>query len=169
MSRYLEAPAEFTGDGPSLFLACGITSCPDWQADVVRLLADLPIFLLNPRRADFPIHDPSAAQAQIEWEHLHLRRATAILFWFPCETLCPISLYELGAWSMIAKPLFVGVHPNYQRRRDVEIQTRLARPDLTVVYSLADLVSQARSWFDARVADDSKPSRFSGETWEREE
>lgn len=70
-----------------------------------------------------------------------LRDADAILFWFPCETLCPITLYELGAWSMSDKPLFVGVHPAYQRRQDVEIQTRLARPDVAVTDLLAALVA----------------------------
>lgn len=124
----------------SLFLAGGITGCPDWQADVVGLLKDSDIVVFNPRRKDFPIHDPNAARKQIEWEHEYLRMADAILFWFPCETLCPIVLYELGAWSMTAKPLAVGIHPDYQRRQDVEIQTKLARPDVAIVYSLPDLV-----------------------------
>jgi hypothetical protein len=149
--RYIEAPivAPFKPSERTLFLAGGISGCPDWQREIVALLADTPLVLFNPRRADFPIHDPSAAEAQIAWEHEHLRRAEAILFWFPCETLNPIVLYELGAWSMTNKPLFVGVHPDYQRRQDVEIQTRLVRPDVHVVYalqSLADTVKHS-AWF----------------------
>jgi Nucleoside 2-deoxyribosyltransferase like len=110
------------------------------------LLADESVALLNPRRANFPIGDPSAAMKQIEWEHRHLRMADAILFWFPSETLCPIALYELGAWSMTTKPLFVGVHPEYQRRQDVEIQTRLARPDVAVTHNLSDLATAVKRW-----------------------
>jgi len=53
--------------------------------------------------------------------------------------LCPITLYELGTWLMTDKPLFVGVHPAYARRLDVEIQTRLVRPEVKIVYSLAAL------------------------------
>jgi hypothetical protein len=83
---------------------------------------------------------------QITWEHDYLRMADAILFWFPCETICPIVLYELAAWSMTDKPIFVGVHPDYQRRQDVEIQTGLARPEVEIVYSLEDLVGQVASW-----------------------
>lgn len=142
---YLEAPEklERSSGYKSVFLAGGITNCPNWQKMMASLLADtkMNLILLNPRRANFPIGDPGAAMEQITWEHDHLRAATAILFWFPCETLCPIVLYELGAWSMTDKPIFVGVHPRYKRRRDVEIQTGLVRPDVKVVYSLEDLAS----------------------------
>jgi hypothetical protein len=44
------------------------------------------------------------------------------------------------------RPLFVGVHPDYQRRPDVEIQTRLVRPDLEVVYGLPELTECIRQW-----------------------
>jgi hypothetical protein len=144
----IEAPERvgFKEGTTPVFLAGGITCCPDWQQEMVRLLEDADLILLNPRRADFPIHDPDAAEEQIEWEHDHLRLADAVLFWFPCETLCPIVLYELGAWSMTGKPLFVGVHPDYARRRDVEIQTGLARPDVEVVHSLSELAAKVVDW-----------------------
>lgn len=140
---YLEAPEQLERalGYTSLFLAGGITNCPDWQQHMVELLRDTDLIVLNPRRANFPIGDPGAAKQQITWEHNHLRKATMILFWFACETLCPIVLYELGAWSMTDKPIFVGVHPEYKRRQDVEIQTRLARPDVEIVYSLENLAS----------------------------
>lgn len=144
---YIEAPATYQGDLTKLFLAGGITGCVNWQYEVAARLAvrdDLVVF--NPRRLHFPMNDLGAAREQISWEHWHLRLADAILLWFPRETLCPIVLYELGAWSMTEKPLFVGVHPNYARRVDVEIQTRLARPDVKVVYSLAALVKKVEDW-----------------------
>lgn len=145
MGGYIEALAEFDGRGPSLFLGGGITGCGNWQRGLAAGLADLPFTVLNPRRANFPSDDPSAAEAQIGWEHRHMRLASAILFWFPPETLCPITLYELGAWSMTGKPLLVGVHPDYRRKQDVEIQTRLARPDVAIVYTLDDLLRQVRA------------------------
>lgn len=149
---------------PSLFLAGGITGCPDWQADMVSRLGDLDIALINPRRANFPIDDPNAARQQIEWEHRGLGMADAISFWFPCETLCPITLYELGAWTARSsmslarmgvtgwapqKPIFVGVHPDYKRRLDVEIQTELAKPypSSMVSPSIDDLCRRVREWF----------------------
>jgi hypothetical protein len=143
--RYIEALMDYDRtDEASLFLGGGISGCPDWQHEMANLLADTEITLLNPRRADFPIHAPNAAYQQIEWEFRHLRKAKAILFWFPCETLCPITLYELGSWSMTDKPLFVGAHPNYPRRQDVEIQTRLVRPDVRVMDSLEALAAVLR-------------------------
>lgn len=146
--NYIESPESpiIMSHLGSIFLAGGITNCPDWQQDMRELLKNTNLALLNPRRANFPIHDPGAAKAQITWEHSHLRRANAILFWFPHETLCPIVLYELGAWSMGLKQIFVGVHPEYQRRQDVEIQTLLAKPNIKIVYSLKDLAGQVIEW-----------------------
>ena len=99
-------------------------------------------------------NDPAAAPAQIEWEFRHLRRATAVLFWFPRETLCPIALYELGGARCVREqPLFVGTHPDYQRQLDVVVQLRLARPEVTVVSDTAALAEQVREWFADRAAD----------------
>lgn len=155
---YIESPANynvFAADQSDLliFLAGGISHCPQWQKQMVSLLSDTNLILLNPRREDFPIDDPSAALSQITWEHDYLRLASAILFWFPCETLCPIVLFELGAWAMAEKLIFVGVHPDYLRRQDVEIQLSLERPEVEVVYSLSELASQVIDWY----LDETKP------------
>ena len=139
---YIEAPTEYTGADPSVFLAGGITGCGNWQREFAETLRDTDLVVLNPHRARFPTGDPAAAEGQIRWEFRHLRRATARLFWFPSPTLCPIALFELGAWSRGDEPLFVGVDPAYARRTDVEVQMKLARPDVTVVYSLRDLTKQ---------------------------
>ncbi len=144
--QYIEALAPYHGCEKSVFLAGGISNCIDWQAEVTACLADANLVLLNPRRSNFPIDNPAESEAQIKWEFDHLKKATAVLFWFPSETLCPITLYELGKESMTEKPLFVGIHPNYQRRSDVEIQTRLARPDVAIVYTLDALVKQVLAY-----------------------
>lgn len=142
---HVEAPQPYTGDTISLFLAGGITGCPDWQAEVLARLNDLPFVILNPRRAQFP-QEEAAMRAQILWEYTYLRKASAISFWFPQETLCPITLYEFGAWSMTDKKLFAGAHPHYQRIQDLRIQTSLTRPDVVLVESLDALVRDIRTW-----------------------
>ena len=144
--RYLEPleNLERSLEYKSVFLAGGITGCPDWQQEMRQLLSDTDFILLNPRRSNFPIHDPNAARKQIAWEHNHLRKADSILFWFCKETIQPIVLYEIGAWSMTDKPIFIGVHPEYQRRQDVEIQTELARREVRIVYSLQKLADQIK-------------------------
>jgi hypothetical protein len=156
--HYIEAPQTYNGNKTSLFLAGGITNCPDWQKDMIEKLKDEPLVIFNPRRISFPIADKHAARAQIEWEHIHLRKATAISFWFPCETLNPIVLYELGAWSMTDKKLFVGVHPAYQRFQDVRIQTALVRPDVQIVTSIEKLVQEIALWTKSALVSSSPVS-----------
>lgn len=145
---YTEAPSPLPPvTARALFLAGGITGCPDWQRHANHLVhrLDPTIHVLNPRRADFPIGDPDAAEEQIRWEHRALHHAWAILFWFPAENQagCPIALYELGAWSMTDKPIAVGVEPGYVREQDVRIQTDLARPRLPVLDTLEATVRHA--------------------------
>jgi hypothetical protein len=107
---------------PTLFLAGGITGCPDWQAEAVETLKSWDITLINPRRSNFDVTDKKMEEEQIRWEYFHLNKADAILFWFPKETVCPITLYELGRWITSGKPIFVGCDPEYTRKRDLEIQ-----------------------------------------------
>jgi hypothetical protein len=137
----------------SVFLAGGISNCPDWQSEVMRHVGTKceKLFVLNPRRTSWDTTDVAAAGKQIQWEFDHLRRASAILFWFPEETLCPITLFELGQWSALAavsgKKIFVGTHPGYKRRLDVEIQLRLVLPSVAVVDNLEALSGQVIAWY----------------------
>ena len=144
--RVVQCPAEADPRDfeRSVFLAGGISNCPDWQTQLLELLRDTDWLVLNPRREDFDSSDTGISEAQIEWEHRHLRLADAIAFWFPPQTLCPITLYELGAWSMTDKPLLIGVDPQYKRRVDVVTQTQLTRPDVRVADSLEGLAEQLR-------------------------
>src|SRR5436190_14265698 len=93
---YIEAPANFDGRGPAVFLAGGISDAQNWQAELVEQLRGLHVVILNPRRRQFPAGDSDASRKQIAWEHRHLRTASLVAFWFPPQTLCPIALFELG-------------------------------------------------------------------------
>ena len=82
--------------------------------------------VLNPRREKFPIDDLNAAPEQIKWEFEHLRKADLISFWFCKETIQPIALFELGAWSRSKKPpIVIGVESGYVRELDIHIQMSL--------------------------------------------
>lgn len=152
-------PQELEVSGLSIFVGGGISNCPDWQSELLSDLSQQKLTAFNPRRPDFPIHDPSASYQQIRWEHQYLKSAKGILFWFPKETVCPITLYELGTYLRKDIPLFVGVHPEYER--DVEILKLAAqhRPNLKIVRSLSDLSQQVKSWSDG-VAIESTPLRL---------
>ena len=144
--KYIECPEVYEGKEKSLFIAGGISNCPNWQREFAEMLRDEDITCLNPRRKNFPMGDPNASVGQIKWEHDHLKKARAISFWFPKETLCPITLFELGKQADLDKPLFLGVHPEYARKLDVRIQMMLERPEVKIVYSLGELADQVKNW-----------------------
>jgi hypothetical protein len=133
----------------SLFLAGGISNCLNWQAEAITLLAKVEGTAFNPRRSvEFTAE---IASEQIEWEHNALRNSQALLFWFPAETLCPITLFELGVFSQrLDIPLFVGTHSDYQRRFDVIKQLELERPEVQVHDKLENVISEFIRWQTAR-------------------
>lgn len=147
--KYVEAPDVYLcvmDPYPSVFLAGGISNCPDWQKEFVDKIRDTDLVVYNPRRADFPMGNKEEGLRQVKWEAEYLDKVSCIIFWFPKETICPIVLFELGSWSMTKKPIFVGIHPDYSRRFDVETQLEIRRPDVTVVYSLDELADRLREW-----------------------
>jgi hypothetical protein len=143
--RYIEAPRHYNGKARSLFMAGGVTNCADWQMELAGLLEDERLVVFNPRRKRYPGGE-RASEIQIKWEHSHLGMASAISFWFTKETSCPITLFELGAWSLAKKTVFIGIDPEYPRRLDVEVQMRIVRPDVKIVYSLESLARQIIAW-----------------------
>jgi hypothetical protein len=122
-----------TAEHPIVFLAGGISSCPVWQDEVIKLLledASLEGTIINPRRDDFDTNDPEATLAQITWEYRGLQASDIVAFWFPKATDCPITLLELGKCLVRGShgeiALTIGIEPGYRRAQDVLIQTSLA-------------------------------------------
>lgn len=145
MALIIEAPNEIysleNNENLKLFLAGGITNCPDWQAVLLKDIKELPnLTIYNPRRKDFPIGDPKAAEAQITWEFIHLLNSDILLFWFARGSLNPIVLLELGRYGLSGdRPIIVGIDPQYERAQDVRIQTKLSRPDTIIADSLEEM------------------------------
>lgn len=136
-------------DRPSIFLAGGISNCSDWQDYAVQRLSNLDIQLINPRRSDFDITDINMTVNQITWEYNHLIEANAILFYFTEETVCPITLYELGVHAKPTyKKIFVACHPNYVRKIDVITQLGLINPSVLVYNSLDDMLDNINRFYN---------------------
>ena len=157
MIKVFEATTKEEGMGIRIFLAGGITNCPDWQTDIIaklrgsRIITDLDIY--NPRRKNFPIHEPNASLEQIKWEFEKLKTADMIIFWFSRGSLNPIVLYELGMWGNSRNTkIIIGTDTEYERRRDVIIQTNLARPELPLLCSLEGIVEEIKRIVDARAS-----------------
>lgn len=137
---------------PSVFLAGGITNCPEWQQEIIGKLGDIGFgCLLNPRRANFPIEDPNAAREQITWEFEALSQVDIFTMWYsnaPSDQ--PICFYELGrnlALRQVRDELeyvVIGVEKGFKRSQDVYIQTELVSKRLLVVDNFEDYVQQVR-------------------------
>jgi hypothetical protein len=150
MIQFVTSPEEVKIKYPiKLFLAGDISGCPDWQNEIMeRLFNDSEdkthdylcnVIVFNPRREHFPIHIKEESERQIVWEFNRLKEADIIAFWFSRGSLNPISLYELGKWGNSSnKSIIVGIDDEYERKFDVEVQTRLARPEVKIVYNLRD-------------------------------
>ena len=146
--KVITAPEKHTVKDTDIlvFLAGGITGCPDWQQEVIRYLQELDaspeecsldnLVIFNPRREDFPINDPSAASTQISWEFQWLERADILSMYFANSSSDqPICMYELGrniARMQMRFPtdwlhrIVVSIEQGYRRESDVRIQMMLA-------------------------------------------
>ena len=157
--NYIEAVGDLAGIArPCVFLAGGITQCPEWQQELVALIhnlaPELPGTLLNPRRKDFPMEDPNAAVEQIKWEYAALNAADVFSMWFSAgPSVQPICMYELGRhlarfqWGAhnLAK-IVIGIAPGYLRAQDVRIQTQL------VIDSMSNPAIEIVDTLDAHAA-----------------
>jgi hypothetical protein len=137
--QVITAPESIDGIiGPCCFLAGGIQQTREWQQELIEILKPYDGVLINPRRPNFPIHDPNAAREQITWEFNAIDRSDVFsMFFCNCESLQPICLYELGR-NLAIRKLFgtldgavICVEPGYKREQDVLIQTELVSPKVS--------------------------------------
>lgn len=137
----------------SVFLAGGITNCPDWQKQFIETFTDTftikEVDIVNPRRDtwDDTRNNDEVSKEQISWERNYLDNTTGVVFWFSKETLCPITLLELGASLHSRNIIAIGIDPEYQRKFDVEYQTILVNDTIPIVYSIEDLVDETMEYF----------------------
>jgi len=157
--RILTAPnsIEIQDNEISVFLAGGIQKTAEWQNEVIAALqqefADKPLVVMNPRRKDFPIHDPTASFTQIKWEYDALEIADIFSMYFAGYTASdqPICQFEYGKHLERRKAnndlerLIVTSEPSYSRNQDVIIQTGLVSKDIQVGTSLDDHIKMLMS------------------------
>lgn len=139
--KVITAPSEYClqDNEISVFLAGGITNCPEWQNDIISRLDELStenLVVFNPRRKNFPINDPTAAYKQIDWEFRQLERVDIFSMYFSSGVSDqPICMYELGRNLVKMQMRFpkdwenriiVSVEDGYKRKQDVLIQSELA-------------------------------------------
>jgi len=152
MIKVITAPerVNFTKNSIKVFLAGGIQKCPMWQDRIIKnftnveMESDVDVYLMNPRRPNFPINEPSAAEEQIRWEFEMLEKCDVFSMYFAntLESDQPICFYELGRNIERMKKRFpldwyerivVTCEKGFSRWKDVDIQTSLATDDEVVV------------------------------------
>lgn len=155
-------PVPIDPDSPLLFLAGGISNCPDWQKELCDSLSQYEgeCYIINPRRVGDLARTGEDAKIQIKWEIDMIHESSYFIFWFPEESICPITLFELGKITeMLAGDNFiygetqicVGIHPNYQRKMDLEIQLPAILPEIEIVNSLEEIRQWIIELFDMKL------------------
>lgn len=121
----------------------------DWRKDFVQYFSHLQVVMLDPKRDDWNLMDKSKMKEQVTWEYNNLRKADIIVYFFNAGSVCPITLLEYGMWGLSkGTPIIVGVTSDYEKRDDVILQTKLARPDIRVVNDLYELSYETKSKLD---------------------
>lgn len=138
-----------------VFLAGGITKCPNWQQMVIDELSKHSgtdrLVIFNPRRTFLDVTYTSASRKQIEWEFEQIGRADLYSMFFcdgPSDQ--PICMYELGkmtneisnGYNDDINGLIITCMSGYRRLEDVLIQTELATND-TIVPEVFDTYEKA--------------------------
>lgn len=145
----VNAPARPTLDGnrKSVFLA-GTTSSPDkqdWRSVVKRSLANLPLYVFDPSRADWDHtwkEDASAAEfsEQVTWELDMQELADVVVVFFHPASQAPISLLELGISARSGKVIVV-CPEGYWKRGNVQVVClRYGIPFLNDIDHLKDAI-----------------------------
>ena len=125
----------------SIFLAGGISHCPDWQSTISGMF-DKKYSLFNPRRPNMTVFKKEDSDYQIEWECKYLNFCDHIIFWFPKESVCPITLFELGKYTATDKNIVIGIEKGYTRSFDIMKQMSLLNGrNIRIVSTLKEIVS----------------------------
>jgi len=125
--KLITAPKPLETEGFSIFLAGSIEQdkAERWQDRVIEKLSDLPITILNPRRAEWDasweqkIENPQFNE-QVNWELDALEKADKIMLYFDPNSKSPISLLELGLFAKSGKML-VCCPEGFWRKGNVDI------------------------------------------------
>lgn len=125
--KLITAPNSLRINQFSIFLAGSIEQdkAERWQDRVIEKLSDLPITILNPRRAEWDasweqkIENPQFNE-QVNWELDALEKADKIMLYFDLNSKSPISLLELGLFAKSGKML-VCCPEGFWRKGNVDI------------------------------------------------
>lgn len=132
----------------SVFLAgCANT---EWRKEFLTYFDEKNhILFYDPKRDNWDVNNKEFMEQQIFWEFTNLRKSNVVVFWFNGGSVCPITLLEYGLWGLSkGTPVVIGVSSDYEKKDDIYLQTRLARPDIRIVDNLYELSYELKSKLD---------------------
>ena len=140
----------------SIFVAGSSIGSRDWRNPVCRELGKI-MHVFNPSRDSFSYKNPEEieikTEIQTEWEYYYLHKVKNVLFWFDDETLAPIALFELGAaLERNNQNLYIGCHPDYKRRYDVQYQ--VSKFGHYIQYTIEDLIDSVETSVEIKYGKD---------------
>lgn len=130
--KVITAPEYYApkNDEITVFLAGGITDCPNWQKEVITRLYSLPaektehLVIFNPRRDEWPDNvDKEEIRRQINWEADYICQSDIFSMYFTNTEKSdqPICFYELGRYT----GHFDIVSYQYGFKRDTDVDCQL--------------------------------------------
>jgi predicted nucleotidyltransferase len=150
-SRFIEVkpPRRINIKAPSVFLAGSIEmgKARPWQDELAKMLSDLDVVVLNPRREDWNKEWKQDSEfkpfkEQVDWEMDHLEAADVIALYFQPGTMSPISLLELGLYAA-SKKVIVCCPDGFWRRGNIQIVCMRYGLEIVETFDeLADKVQQ---------------------------
>ena len=131
-SQVIYAPSEETPRGlKSVFLAGTTTKVDptDWREALSASLADAPVTIYNPHRADWDSSwredvDFAPYREQVEWELEKQDVADVVVVYFHPATQAPVSLLELGLCARVPGKAVVVCPEGFWKRGNVQVVCR---------------------------------------------
>lgn len=147
------SPEKAYFDKKIVFLAGPIKGAPDWQSQAVKDLADLDIYVANPRRENVMNFN---LDLQVNWESRFLGLADVIMFWIPPKVAdvagrdyAQTSRFELAEWlaktnyNQTRKKVVVGIDDAFFGKS--YIVKRLEAENVRVYDTYAETVNTVHS------------------------
>jgi hypothetical protein len=119
---------------------------PNWQDDIAKHLADLPVYIFNPRRVDWdPNADNESKNAQIAWEFDGQINADIIIYYFDPNYSNPVTLLEFGLFSRRNNvSVIVYCPPEYPYHLNVKYTCKLTGPGTSCFATVDEAVAKLR-------------------------
>jgi len=147
------SPQKDYSDKKIVFLAGPIKGAPNWQADAIKDLADLDVYVANPRRENVLNFN---LDLQVNWESRFLAAADVIMFWIPPKVAdiagrdyAQTSRFELAEWmaktnyNHTRKQVVVGIDDAFFGKS--YIVKRLQAENVPVYSTYTETLSKVRS------------------------